>query len=494
MSDATLAMPAAPRAARPRHARLIIAAMLISTFMAAVEVTVISTAMPVIVSKLGGFHLFAWAFGIYLLAQAVMTPLYGRIADSFGRKPVYLASTSLFLVGSLLCGCAHSMVTLIVFRAIQGIGGGGLAPLGTTIIGDVCAPEDRPRIMGYVSGVWGIAAIAGPMLGAFFVHTLGWQFCFWVNLPVGLVTMTMVWRFLRDSAQTRSRAPIDLAGCVLLVAGLGLMMAALIQCEALPTAQLVLLLAVAFVALAGFGLRERQVRHPLLPLHLMFRPLLITANLSSLLAGTLLIGMTAFLPPLIQGVMGRDALDAGIVIGVLSVSWTIASMTIGRVVGRVPNRVLAVGAGIAMTIGMAVLVPIADGRSLGWLTLIVIPIGIGMGLTSIVFTLAVQGSVPAHERGRSIALFFFSRLMGQALGAAAFGGVLNAGLADTHGHDLMQALVNPRLRAALSPAHLAAATTRLDQALHGVFVLAAVLALAALAVACFTPRRAEQNP
>src|ERR1700689_4058042 len=153
---------------KPARRELVIAAMLISTFMAAVEVTVISTAMPTIVAKLGGFSLFSWAFGAYLLTQAVVTPLYGRLADSFGRKRDYLASPGLFLVGSLLCGCAWSMASLIVFRAVQGVGGGGLAPLATIIIGDVSAPAERPRMMGYVSGIWGISAIIGPLLGAFF--------------------------------------------------------------------------------------------------------------------------------------------------------------------------------------------------------------------------------------------------------------------------------------------------------------------------------------
>lgn len=475
--------------ALPRHARVIIAAMLISTFMAAVEVTVISTAMPVIVGKLGGFHLFSWVFGIYLLAQAVMTPLYGRLADSFGRKPVYLGSTGLFLVGSLLCGCAHSMVWLIIFRAIQGIGGGGLAPLGTTIIGDVSAPADRPRLMGYVSGVWGMAAIAGPLMGAFFVHTLGWQFCFWVNLPVGLVTMSMVWRFLSDGREMRRAAPIDLAGCLLLVAGLALLMTALVQFEALKAPPLLLLLVLAALALAGFALRERRLRHPLLPLHLIFRRLLMTANLSALLGGALLIGVTAFLPPLVQGAMGRSALQAGIVVGVITLAWTVASMTVGRSVGRIADRTLAVAAGLVLLAGMVALVPIAAGHSLLWLNLIGIPIGAGMGLTSIVFTIAVQSGVPATERGRSTALFYFSRLMGQALGAAAFGGVLNAGLGARHGEDVMRELVNPRLRAALSPQLLAMDAARLSHALHGVFLLAAIIAAAALAIAFLAPRR-----
>ncbi|HTI00155.1 MAG TPA: MFS transporter [Acidisoma sp.] len=483
-TDTALA-PALPRVPR---ARLIVAAMLISTFMAAVEVTVISTAMPTIVATLGGFRLFSWAFGIYLLAQAVMTPLYGRLADTFGRKSVYLGGTALFLAGSLLCGLAWSMPALILFRAIQGIGGGSLAPLATTILGDISAPEDRPKLIGYVSGIWGIAAVVGPLLGAFFVHTLGWEFCFWVNLPVGLVTMTMVWRFLQEDPRLRAFAPIDLAGCLLLIAGLGTMMAALVGFDRLSTSGLIGWLALAALLLGGFAWRERRVPHPLLPLHLVLRPLLLVANGSALLAGALLIAVTAFLPPLVQGVLGGSALASGILLGVLTVAWTAASMTIGRAVGRGQDRMLAAASAFLILLGMAALVPIAAARSLPGLDLIAIPIGAGMGLLSIVFTVAAQSGVAARERGRSTALFYFSRLMGQALGAAAFGGVLNAGLGDTHGHDLMRELVDPVLRAGLAAPDLATASARLGGALHGVFLVAAVIAAVTLIVVLLTPR------
>jgi multidrug resistance protein len=468
--------------------------MLISTFMAAVEVTVISTAMPTIVAKLGGFRLFSWTFGIYLLTQAVMTPLYGRLADSFGRRTVYLGSTALFLAGSLLCGCAWSMVSLIVFRAIQGIGGGGLAPLATTIIGDVCKPQDRARIMGYVSGIWGIAAVAGPLLGAFFVHTLGWPFVFWVNLPIGLITMTMVWRHLHETPQGKTYSPIDLPGCTLLIAGLGIMMTALVEFDQMSAGRLIGLLAVAAVALAAFGWRERRLRHPLLPLHLIGRPLLLAANSSALLAGGLLIGMTAFLPTWVQGVAGGSALAAGIVLGVMTVSWTAASMTLGRAIARVGDRPMAIGAAAVLLGGSVGLLAVADGTSLMWVNLVSIPIGAGMGLTSIVFTLAVQGGVAHTDRGRATALFFFSRLMGQALGAAAFGGVLNAGLTRAGAHDVLRDLVNPGLRMALPAADLSRLTGLLSSALHGVFLLGVILSAGVLLVAVFMPRNRRDAP
>ncbi len=485
---------AALAVARPSRPRLIIAAMLISTFMAAVEVTVISTAMPTIVAKLGGFRLFSWTFGIYLLTQAVMTPLYGRLADSFGRRAVYLGSTALFLAGSLLCGCAWSMVSLIVFRAIQGIGGGGLAPLAATIIGDVCKPADRARVMGYVSGIWGIAGLAGPLLGAFFVHTLGWPFVFWVNLPIGLITMTMVARFLHESPHGKTHSPIDVAGCALLIIGLGIMMAALVDFDRLSLSHLGGLLAVAALALAGFGLRERQLRHPLLPLHLMRRPLLLAAYASALLGGGLLIGMTAFLPTWVQGVAGGGALDAGINLGVMTVAWTTASMTLGRAIGRLGNRPMALGAAIVLLAGTVALLLVAEGRSLLWVDLVSIPIGVGMGLTSIVFTLAVQSGVAHTDRGRATALFFFCRLMGQALGAAAFGGVLNAGLNRTGAHDVLRDLVNARLRAAMPADELLRLTGMLSAALHGVFVLGVILSAGVLVVAALVPPDRRDAP
>ena len=475
-------------AAAVSHPRIIIAAMLISTFMAAVEVTVISTAMPTIVARLGGFRLFSWTFGIYLLTQAVMTPLYGRLADSFGRRAVYLGSTALFLVGSLLCGCAWSMVSLIIFRAIQGIGGGGLAPMATTIIGDICKPTDRARIMGYVSGIWGIAAIVGPLLGAFFVHTLGWPFVFWVNLPIGVVTMAMVARYLHESHHNKTHTPIDLPGCALLIAGLGIMMAALVDFDRLGTPRLAGLLAIAAVALAGFGLRERQLRHPLLPLHLLRRPLLLAAFASALLGGGLLIGMTAFLPTWVQGVAGGGALDAGINLGIMTVAWTITSMTLGRAIGRLGNRPMALGAAVALLVGTVALVMVASGHSLLWVDIVSIPIGAGMGLTSIVFTLAVQSGVAHTDRGRATALFFFCRLMGQALGAAAFGGVLNAGLTHAGVHDVLRDLVNPHIRATMSPGDLQRLTGLLSDALHGVFVLGVILSVGVMIVAVLVPR------
>jgi EmrB/QacA subfamily drug resistance transporter len=479
--------------ARPVRRELVIAAMLISTFMAAVEVTVISTAMPTIVAELGGFSLFSWAFGAYLLTQAVVTPLYGRLADSYGRKRVYLASAGLFLAGSLLCGCAWSMVSLILFRAMQGIGGGGLVPLATTIIGDVSEPADRPRMMGYVSGIWGISAIAGPLLGAFFVNSLGWQFVFWVNLPIGLLAMAMVARFLHEPPHAARHAPIDLPGAALLIVGIGAVMLALVQIETLDAGELTGLVVLGLAALGAFAWRERRVADPLLPAHLLRRRMILAANASALLCGSLLLGMSAFLPTWVQGVVGGDALEAGIVLGVLCVCWTLATLVMSRHLARLSFRPVAVIASLVLVAGNIGLLFVAAGQNVIWLCAVCVTIGIGLGINSLVFVIAVQSGVPRADRGRAMALFYFSRLIGQALGAAAFGGMLNRGLerAAPGTHDIVRSLVDAPRRAALALPELDRLVATLAAALHSVYVLAGIIAVGVLLVALAVPRQEQ---
>ncbi len=476
-----------------RRGRVVVAAMLVSTFMAAVEVTVISTAMPTIVGQLGGFDLFTWTFGIYLLGQAVTTPLYGRLADQYGRKRVYLGSVAVFLLGSLLCGFAWSMASLVGFRAVQGIGGGGLIPLANMIISDVSTPADRPRALGYVSGIWGISAIIGPLLGSFFTGTLGWPFVFWINLPIGVLAAVLVVRFLHEPAAARLRTPIDAGGAALLALGIGAVMAVLVQGESIGRLTLIALLALGVLALAGFAWREGRSAAPILPVHLWRNRLIVSANLSALACGALMIGATAFLPPWIQGVLGRDALVAGFVLGVLTVSWTVASMGLSQVLNRVAYRPVALVGSLALLAGAAGMLLLRPGQGAAGVSVACGVLGAGLGLHSLVFNVGVQGSVAHHDRGRATSLFFFSRLIGQALGAAAFGGVLNAGLAKAGpaAHDAVRDLVEPALRAALPAAELARLTGALADALHRVFILAAGIAAVALPGILLVPRRAR---
>ena len=198
----------APSAEAKSARRLVLAAVMMATFMAAMESSIVATAMPSIVAALGGFQLFSWAFAAYLLTQAVTIPIYGRLADLYGRKRVFFAGAGLFLVASTLCGLAWAMVPLILFRALQGAGAGAIQPIATTIVGDIYQPTERARIQGYISGVFGVAAIIGPMLGAFLVQHVTWSLVFWINLPIGAVTFLMFGLFLHER-QTPRRHRVD---------------------------------------------------------------------------------------------------------------------------------------------------------------------------------------------------------------------------------------------------------------------------------------------
>ncbi len=239
-----------------------------ATFMAAVESTIVATAMPTIVAKLGGFSLFPWVFAIYLLTQAVSIPIYGRLADTYGRKTVFYAGAGLFLVGSSLCGLAPSMMWLIIFRALQGLGAGGVQPIAMTICGDIYTPSERARVQGLISSVFGVAAVAGPSLGAYLVEHAAWQVVFWINLPVGAAAITMIALFLHENVPTRHRR-IDYLGSLLMTVSGGACMLALIQSSDLGTTGLAATVAVGVVALVALVRHETRTPEPILALELL---------------------------------------------------------------------------------------------------------------------------------------------------------------------------------------------------------------------------------
>ena len=221
-------LEAPPSADAESARRLVLAAVSMAIFMSAVNISIVATAMPTIVAELGGFHLFSWTFAAYLLAQAVTIPIYGRLADLYGRKRVVLAGVSLFVLGSGLCGLAWDMVSLILFRGLQGAGAGAVLPIATTIVGDLYSPAERARIQGFISGIWGVAAVIGPTLGAFLVEHFSWSFVFWINLPIGAATIVMLSRFLQEHRRPHSHR-IDYLGSILMVVGAGGVMLALMQ-------------------------------------------------------------------------------------------------------------------------------------------------------------------------------------------------------------------------------------------------------------------------
>ena len=479
-----------PAAAKPAR-RLVLAAVMMAIFMAAIDLSIVATAMPTIVAELGGFHLFSWTFAAYLLAQAVTIPIYGRLADLYGRKRVFFAGASLFLAGSTLCGLAWGMVPLVLFRTLQGAGAGAIQPIATTIVGDIYTPAERARVQGYISGVWGVAAIIGPTLGAFLVEHASWSLVFWINLPIGAATVVMFGRDLREHQQPR-RHRIDYRGSILMVLGVGGVMLALMQVgnsgEMLTIAALA---AAGMVALAAFAAHERSAPEPLLPMSLWRNRVVVVGCLAGFANGALMMSLSAFLPTYIQGAMGRSPAAAGLALAASSVSWTFASIASGRLMIHTSYRLAAGIGGVCLVAGSLVLITLEPTDSLLWAGTGALLNGIGMGFCNTAFIVSTQGSVGWNERGMATSSMMFMRMVGSSVGAAIFGAIVNIGIHRQlpEAGDAVNRLMLPAARRMLGPGELARLTEAIASSVHVVYVIAALIAVGSLILALALPAK-----
>jgi len=477
-----------PKAAAGRRG-LILAACMMATFMTAVETTIVATAMPTIVADLGDFHLFSWVFAAYLLAQAVSIPIYGRLADLYGRKRIFFVGASVFLVGSTLCGFAQGMLSLIAFRALQGIGAGAVQPVAYTIVGDIYSPTERARVQGFLSSVFGFAAVVGPTLGAFLVEHATWSIVFWINLPVGALAFAMLAAFFRERPHRRPPR-IDYLASILLMLGGGALMMAMIQGASLSPWMLAACLTVGAGALAGLVRRERHAEAPMLPFRLWRNRVIALGNAGSFAIGAVMISVGGFLPIYVQGVMGRGAATTGAVLGTMSVSWAVASIVAGRVMLRTSYRTSALIGGTALVLGSLVLVALTPTRDPVWAGMGALLVGIGMGFCNTTYLVSVQAAAALGERGAATASSMFMRIVGQSTGAALFGALVNVGLLHyaPAAEDVAQRLMEPALRHSLGAAEIATLTAAMASALRNVHVVGALIGLVVLALAVRLPR------
>ncbi len=459
-------------------------------FMIAIEGTIVATAMPTIVGDLGDFDLFSWVFTAYLLTQAVTIPIYGRLADFYGRRPVLFAGMAVFLTASLLCGLAWGMVPLILFRALQGVGAGALMPVGMTIVADLYSPAERARIQAYVSSVWVIGALIAPLMGAFFVAHWIWATVFWVNLPLGAIASAALAWALKE-VRARHARRIDYWGSALMVAGSGGLMFVLVQATKLSLATILEVGIGAVLILALLIAYEVRIREPMLPIALWRDPIVVGGNLANLCIGAMLMGVTAFLPPYVQGAMGRSALVAGFMLTAMSGSWPVGSAVAGQVMLRTSYRTSAFAGASLVLVGSALLAMIAPQRSALFVGAAACLSGFGMGLVNNSFLIAVQSMVEPSDRGTATSSVVFMRMIGQSLGTAVFGGIVNAGLAGKIagvGGDIVDRMLIPAFRDALAPAERAALMQALGASLHNVFLIDLVLAAALAGLAVLLPR------
>jgi len=408
----------------------ILLSLMLATALVALDSTIIATAVPSIVSGIGGFSEFPWLFSIYLLAQAVTVPIYGKLNDLFGRKPVILYGIGVFLVGSVLCGFAWNMTVLIVFRLVQGLGAGAIQPTSITIVGDLYTVEERAKVQGYIASVWGMASVIGPTLGGVFSEYISWRWIFFVNIPLCLIAAGMLIRSFHEKIERR-RPDIDYRGAATLTIGCSALILGVLEggqswawlsLPGLGVPAIGLLLIVAFVLI------ERRVNAPVLPLWVFSRRLLLTSSLASAGVGAMVLGLTSYVPTYVQDVLGHGPLVAGLALATLTLGWPVSASQAGRIYLRIGFRKCALIGCVPILVGTALLLTLNGQSNVGQVAVFCFIIGLGMGLVAAPTLIAAQASVGWSERGVVTGNNLFCRSLGSALGVAVFGAIANATL------------------------------------------------------------------
>ncbi len=474
-----------------RRVVVVTAAIMLSLFLASMEATVVATGMPTIVSQLGGLEYYSWVFSAYMLTSTTTVPLYGKLSDLYGRKPIYAAAMVLFLIGSLLCGLSQSMLQLIAARAVQGVGAGGLLPLAFIMIGDMFTLEQRARMQGLFSGVWGVSSVVGPLLGGFLVDQVSWHWIFFINIVPGLLAGILVWQAWVDRPREgKARPSVDYAGAVLLTTGVVVLLLGLFEAGT-PIGWA--LLAGAVVAFALLGWVERRAPDPVLPLSLFRDRLFIIACAHGIFAGWAMFGSTAYIPLFVQAVLGTSATAAGATLTPLLIAWVVASIVGSRLLLKIGYRTLAVTGMMLLTIGSFLMSRISAGSSQLSLIIGLALMGTGMGLSIPAFLIAVQSTVGRRFMGTATSTLQFSRSIGGVLGISVMGVVLAMSLtANLQAAGLDPASVS--IDALLDPLAQSAnasldATLRiaLANAIQGVFLLAFIAAAIGLVATALAP-------
>src|SRR5918996_233364 len=418
---------------------LVTAGIMLSIFLASMESTVVATAMPTIVGQLGGLEHYSWVFSAFLLASTTTVPLYGKLSDIYGRRKLYVFAMVLFLVGSVWCGMANSMTQLILARALQGIGAGGIMPLAFILIGEMFTLEQRTRMQGIFSGVWGVSSVAGPLLGGFLVDQFSWRWIFYINVFPGLLAGALVAFAWRDQIHSHERPAVDYLGAFLLTVSAVLLLLGLVEFGTLRSWILIGISIVLFIVLAWV---ERRAADPILPIPLFRDSLFSTAIAHGLFTGWAVFGTISFIPLFVQSVLGATPTQAGITVTPMLLGWVGASIFGTRILLKVGYRRLSLIGTALFTVGAFLLMSTGVNSSQTGVMIFVTLMGIGMGLAIPAFVIAVQTSVERRHLGSATSMLQFSRSMGGTLGVSVMGAALSARLASNlHASGLASSLV-----------------------------------------------------
>ena len=484
---------------------------MVAVFLFAIDATIVSSAMPTVVSQLGGLDLYSWVFSVYMLTSALATPIFGKLSDLYSRRTLILLAIGTFVLGSVACGAAQSMTQLIVFRAVQGMGGGAVYALAFIIVGVVFPAEQRARMQGLIASVWGVASVLGPAGGGFIAEYWDWRWIFWINLPLGVTAAGLIIAGFREQRTEGARRSLDLAGAAILLSTLmllfyGLLVAAnqvdLITVESVAVVVGVVVLLALFIAMEG------KAKDPLLPMALFRLPSYSRPTYLSLLAAMGIFGVIGFLPLYVQGALGGSATQAGLTLLPLSVGWTAGSLTAGRVAPVWGYRnVCATG----MALMVAGYIPFMVLEEAGGMIIMLIATsaaGTGMGMTNVTALVAAQNAVPFRNLGVATSTVMLFRTIGGALILSIMGSILLQRMNATFtviAADLKAAVSESVLQKLLNPQNLLDPATRtqipadimptligaLVNALWWAFLVGLAAAVAGLVLSCFLESRSS---
>jgi Na+/melibiose symporter-like transporter len=485
--------------ARVTDRRFVVAALMLIMVLASMEMTVTSTAMPTIIGELHGLEHYSWVASLYLLAATVTMPLYGRLADVWGRKRVVIAATALFTVASVLAAMSHSMLQLILFRGLQGLGAGGIMPVVLTIIGDLFTLKERARIQGLFSSVWGLSSLAGPALGAFLVHTLGWRWVFLVNLPAGAMGLAILsWKY-HDHQKPHSTV-LDLPGIALLgVASLAVLsLVSSLGPGGWSNASSIALFAVFVVGLVLFLLQERRTSNPVMPPALFLRRDIGPSILAMFFFGIVFMSLDTYVPLYVQGGLGGGAAAAAGVVTPVMLTWALSNMLSAPLLVRWGFRTTALTGSTLILLGMVGLLLGAYFAVPRWaLTAILSMTGFGFGWASMSFLLGAQNAVGYQQRGIVTSSVSFFRTIGGAVGIGVFGATFN-GLSYQRLRSLEAqgiapaAALDPAQQATLPDAAIALVREVIASSLIWVFLGMLLIAAIQLFITFWLPRQKAQ--
>jgi EmrB/QacA subfamily drug resistance transporter len=481
------------------------AGLMIGMFLSALEATAVSTAMPTVVSSLGGLNIYSWVFSAYILTSTISLPFWGRLSDLYGRKRFYIIGIAIFLVGSALSGQSKSMNALILFRGLQGIGGGALLTLGMIIVGEMFSLRERARVQGLFGGVWGLSSIVGPILGGFITDQFSWRWVFYLNIPFGIIAVAIIWFALKEKTDADKKVNLDIRGATVLTAVASIFLIGLTQIgkdDSLHSLVATLMLVSCIPLVWLFIKTQKLAKDPILPLELFSNPFFKTSVITGFLVGMAMFGSISFIPLFIQGVIGTNATQAGTILTPLLLSWVFFSSISGKLMLRFGYRPIIIIGTALLSIGFFLLSDMSKDTSRHGTIAVLLILGTGMGMIFIPLLLAVQNSVPRWRLGIATSATQFFRSMGATIGVSVMGMVLSTTMlygtdsisksfeaSELHYLKSPDLIVNPGVRASLSPEIHNALTNILAGSLRNVFLTGLFIALVAFSSAFLMPKK-----